>query len=214
LDRSVLVCDLATVSAVIVPPRTRTPEEVVAVLALAAVEGRFPHWVDGVAVLAAFDAREWIQASDVARRHRPALTARDPQRWATVNLDEPTGFVAVLASWHADGHLREQAIGHLAGRRGPVVASALAVRLLDHVPQVREAALRALRPQLCADVVECMLGVLVAAADRRWSPLAIEAVLGALQDAGDLHDTLRRLLTTPDVRLRRWAHTMATSGVC
>src|SRR5215213_6762562 len=191
------------------PFRARSPIEVVAVLARAAVEGRFPHWATGLTVLAAFDGRDWLLADQLARRPHAALTTRDGQLWSAVNLDDPSGFVAVVTSWHADGHLREQAVEVLANRRGPVIASALAVRLLDHVPQVREAALRALRPQLSADVAEPVLGVLVAAEHRHHAPPALTTVLTALDGGGELDEALRTLTAATDPGLRRWAHAEA-----
>lgn len=186
------VCHLAIVNGTR-RPRTRSPEEVVAVLARAAVEGRFPHWVDGFGVLAAFDAREWLLADRLSRRH--AISRRERLLWGSVNLDEPSGFVAVVASWQPDGHLREAAVDVLGTRCGPVVATALAVRLLDDLTHVREAALRALRPQLSArlssEVAGPVLAVLAAAGERQYACEAIEAVLDVLRTGEDADtDTL------------------------
>ena len=175
------VCHLASVNRRIGRTRTCSPERAVAVLARAAVDGRFPHWVDGLSVLAAFDAPEWLLADQLSRPPHLAMTGQERQLWGSVNLDEPSGFVAVVSSWQPDAHLREAAVEALAGRRGPVIASALAVRLLDDVAEVRAAALRALRPQLSAEVAAPVLAVLTAAGDRHHALEAIEAVRGVLR---------------------------------
>ncbi len=182
------MCHLAIVNRLTGRPRTCSPERAVAVLARAAAEGRFPHWVDGLSVLAAFDAGEWLLADQLSRPSSLPMSRKDRQLWGSVNLDEPSGFVAVVTSWQPDAQLRKAAVETLADRRGPVVASALAVRLLDAVPEVREAALRALRPQLSAEVAEPVLAVLTAAGDRQHAAEGIATVRELLrtQEGADL----------------------------
>ncbi|HYY10848.1 MAG TPA: HEAT repeat domain-containing protein, partial [Kineosporiaceae bacterium] len=185
--------------------RPRTPSDVVDILTRAALRGRFPQWANGMAVLAAFDAREWLLHDVLTRNSSAVLTGGRREQWDAANLDEPSGFVAVLASWHVDGYLRERAVEQLAARRGPVVASALAVRLLDHVPQVRAAAFRALRGQLSVEVTERVLAVVVAAQDRHNARDVLAALTEALREDGSFDAGLRQAMASPEVRLRRWA---------
>ena len=103
--------------------------DAVCVLADAAVEGGPPHWADGMQVLAALDAREWIAASDYARSHYAALTGV-LRRWEALDLTEPTGFVAVLASWHANGYIREKAVRHALRVTALAHAAGLALRAM------------------------------------------------------------------------------------
>jgi len=57
------------------------------------------------------------------------------------------------------------------------VVAALALRLLDHVRQVRAAALAALRPQMSGDVVERVLESLVRGEDRHYAPRTMRAAV-------------------------------------
>ncbi|MCE1179006.1 MAG: hypothetical protein LWW86_08260 [Micrococcales bacterium] len=79
-------------------------------------------------------ARQW-------RREGPALGTA--QEWTKEVMNDPTPVCAALASMHADGFVRERAVARLATAEGLLADRALALRLTDHVPAIREAAARA-----------------------------------------------------------------------
>ncbi len=93
--------------------------------------------------LRARSGREWLLLDDLARSWRVSGQApvSGVRGWLGERLDEPTGLIVTVTSWHADGRFRQRATRALAGRRGTLPASALALRCLDHVPQVRTEAL-------------------------------------------------------------------------
>lgn len=85
-------------------------------------------------------------------------------------------LVALVASMHVDGRIRERATRLLAGHRGSVAASAVAVRLLDHVPQVRAVAGEALGGVVDAETTVPALHVALVGRDRLPGRDALAAV--------------------------------------
>jgi hypothetical protein len=97
--------------------------------------------------LSSLSGREWLVLDQAARsyRHPYSTPVSGLRGWLDERLNEHDGFVAAVTSMHVDGRFRERATRALGAVDGPLVATALAVRLLDHVPQVREAAAEALQ---------------------------------------------------------------------
>lgn len=105
------------------------------------------------------------------------------------------------ASMHPDGYLRERASRLLADREESLVARCLALRAVDHVPQVRRVALPALvqRPDPAA------LALLLRMRKRVHGPAALAAY-------GELFDT-RELLGASDPLVRRFAYEQELAGM-
>ncbi|MFF3562220.1 HEAT repeat domain-containing protein [Streptomyces sp. NPDC002574] len=144
------------------------------------------------------DGRSWLLLDEAARPAGHA-TARFP-------LNPAAGWPTdVVTSWHGDGHLRQRATRMLAGHEGRVAVSALAVRLLDHVPQVREEAWRALLPRLDAHHADAVLDVLLAGRERRRAPAAVDRVRDTLLDRHPASELVSSLLRSDRPGVRRWA---------
>ncbi len=122
----------------------------------AALDGGPEDWLEGARILASLDGHTWL-ALDQATRYRQRadhLGLPGTPSWPQVRLDEPTGFVAAMASMHADGRRRERATRVLAANGSDAAGAALAVRLLDWVPQVRTQAWDAIQSLVSADRIE------------------------------------------------------------
>jgi len=127
------------------------------------------EWDRTARVLSVLDARRLLALDTGARTSRqedPAPLGA-PERWAALDLDEPTGLRAAVASLHPDGYLRERAVRHLGRAPAALAARFLALRLLDHVPQVRESAWVAVEAFAGTQHTHATLEVLHAAAARR-----------------------------------------------
>lgn len=103
--------------------------------------------------------------------------------------------VAVVASMHRDGFLRERAVGALASQPGALASRAVAMRAVDHVPEVRERAADALSIRLDIESIPVVFGVLVRLAGRSHGRAALDRYLSAV---GGYDDRLLGLLTTAD----------------
>jgi hypothetical protein len=109
-------------------------------------------WLDSVS------DRELLRIDSCARYYPYDGSALgDARRWTARVLDSPFPVVAVLASMHHNGFVRERAVAVLARSRAPLSDRALAVRVTDHVGVVREAAarevLRRATPEQAARIV-------------------------------------------------------------
>ncbi|WP_275292620.1 hypothetical protein [Amycolatopsis sp. La24] len=88
--------------------------------------------------LASATARELLRIDHYARQARyPVPLLGRASSW---KLKNAAPVVAVLASMHPDGRLREQAVRVLCGLAGALSDRALAIRVADHVEVVREVA--------------------------------------------------------------------------
>ena len=147
-------------------------------LSCAVVEEQEGQWPGLTIVLQELSGRDWLMLDAAARtyRHQQSTPVAGVRGWLGTNLDEPTGFVAAVTSLHADGRFRERAASVLAQKAGPVALAAVAVRLLDHVPQVRIAAENSLVPVLVPDLGERALNVVLSGRDRVHGPRALEIV--------------------------------------
>ena len=158
--------------------------------------------------LVARSGGEWLSLDDNARDSgwEGAIVAGD---WATSKTVDESGLTDLVASWHADGRLRQHATQRLAARSGRLVAAALAVRCLDHVQQVREDALLGVLLQTGDDAVDAVVGVFTAGLARDAAPAALQAYTNQLLATPGGADKLSRHRGHPDRRVRRWAVTTA-----
>lgn len=150
-------------------------------LAVAARDGDAEARSEGLRALNSCDARGWLLLDQVARSMagRGDSPLGGPQGWLSADLTEPTGFVAAVTSLHTDGRVRQRATRVLATLPGRVPVTALAVRLLDHVEQVRDGAAVALLGRLGAEDAAPFLRILLAGRDRRRA--AAEAAWASTQ---------------------------------
>lgn len=157
--------------------------------------------------LAGLDGRAWLQVDQAARwfSHADGTPVSGVLR---PSADDPTGFVAVVASWHVDGRVRERAVQDLATVHTRPATAALTVRLLDHVPQVRARAWQGLRPRLGPDTAGVVLDVLLAGRRRQHADQALAEVRDALLRATPARELLARLAATGTRFVRRWAFTL------
>lgn len=164
-------------------------------------------WVDGARTLALLDGRAWLAVDQAARERSQADGApvSGVRGWLGSTVSEPSGFVGAVTSFHVDGRFRERAVRLLAAAPRALALPALAVRLLDHVPQVRALAWEVLRPLMDVEVAEVVLDVLLAGADRQHARDAFDGVLVALAAADDPGVLVDRMLHSDRRRVRRWA---------
>ena len=164
-------------------------------------------WAAGLAALARLDGRSWLLVDQEARAftYGDGTPASGLRGWMGVTLDEPLGFVAAVTSFHVDGRFRERAVRVLGAMPSAVAAPTLAVRLLDHVPQVRERAWEALRGLVCADTAEAVLDVVLAGANRQHAGAALDEVRAALLDHAPADALVVQLARSTRRRVRRWA---------
>ena len=170
--------------------------ELVAMLVVAA--GRAGGRPEAWSRLAGLAAGDLVRVDDQARtgwgwRGSPW----DPR---PVRLSD--GLDTALASLHPDGRVREQAVQAFAGRGEPSWAALLAVRCVDHVTQVRAAAVDGLVARVSPEDADAAVPVLLAVRGRRHGPEALAAYVDALPNRPG---ALRRLLGSADRRTRRWA---------
>lgn len=113
--------------------------------------------------------------------------------------------VAVLSMTH-DGHRREAAVRQLATRPGVAADRLLALRLGDHVPQVREAAWQALLQRPLTPQVGVVVPVLVALRGRLVAAHALDDYASVVEGRRG-RPAWQDFLDDPDRMTRRWAVT-------
>lgn len=168
------------------------------------------QWQQGAATLAALDGRSWLALDRAARRSSVQGRPVTGGGWQVDQRAELSSFVAAITSLHLDGRIRERAVAVLARHGTPLALAALAVRLVDHVPRVREAAWRGLRPLLDGASCAPVLDVLLAARRRQDGPAALAAVEAVLDGDPDVTERLRRAGTPRAVRRWAWARSRDT----
>lgn len=169
-------------------------------------EAEWPLWAEW---LTERQGRELLQLDDMARRYSPqyAVTVSGTKDWLGPQMADRSGFVATITSWHVDGRIRQRATQFLAGSPSPLRAAALALRSLDHVPQVREDAVLGLTLQTrSTEQLDAAMRVLVAARQRWNAGSALDAYLTQHQLVHSGREALRPLMRSDDRLVRRWAY--------
>ncbi len=148
--------------------------------------------------------RLWIGLDRYARGG--AVTGpRDPVR----QVPRDAGPLSlVLASFDADGRLRQAAVERLAVRGGRYAATALALRTDDWVTVVRERARAALTERLAPEEAVAAVRVLVALRGRARAGEALREYRAALCGP-ERRDSVRLLAADPDPRTRRFGVELA-----
>ncbi|GAA5122471.1 hypothetical protein [Haloechinothrix salitolerans] len=127
------------------------------------------------------------------------------QTWSAVDLEHPDGLAAAAASLHPDGWLRERAVAAMRRSSRRYVVAFLALRTVDHVPNVRDAALSAVLQRTTVAEGAVCLPVLHALSRRRFGLHALHAYSRALFDRNGLQ-AAHALLDSADVATRRAAY--------
>ncbi|WP_203338141.1 hypothetical protein [Nocardioides limicola] len=181
--------------------------ELAADLASKATGGGPDEWRIGATELESLDGRSWLVLDQAARTftHATGTPASGVRGWLSPNVDESTGFVAAVTSLHVDGRFRERATQVLATKRTSIAFSALAVRLLDHVPQVRAAAWASLKPHLDASTAVVVLDIILSGRGRQHAPQALTDIQEALTADLGSEGVVRAFLASSRRNVRRWA---------
>ncbi|WP_406639846.1 hypothetical protein [Amycolatopsis sp. WGS_07] len=153
--------------------------------------------------LASATAREMLRIDYYSRQFRfeePALgQAKD--WWLT----DAVPVVAALASMHQDGHLRERAVRELCGMAGAVSDRALAVRVSDHVPVIRELAEREVLRRTALEQAQQIVPLLQRIVGRGWGSEVFARYLRVLVEAHDEASVWACLRDSEDLEVRRSA---------
>ena len=168
-------------------------------------------WDELRSTLSSLSGREWLVLDQAARsyRHPYSTPVSGLRGWLDERMNEPDGFVAAVTSMHVDGRFRERATRALGGVDGPLAAAALAVRLLDHVPQVREAAADSLRNAAMVEHMERVMDIVLAGRERRFGNDAIELVESRVRAEVGEETLATMLMASPLLRVRRRGVEMA-----
>ncbi|MEN4474701.1 HEAT repeat domain-containing protein [Mycolicibacterium cosmeticum] len=175
----------------------------------AALDGGPEDWLEGARVLSRLSGHAWLVLDQALRWWQLAdyVELVAAPAWLRARVDEPTGFVAAIASMHADGFRRERATRLLAANGSRIAGAALAVRLLDRVPQVRAQAWEAIRSTLGADRIELTLDILLAGRERPHAAEALRVAEEYMLSGEGAAELCRTLMDSDRRRVRRWAYT-------
>ena len=179
-------------------------------LASTALSENAAQWALSRAHLDTLDGRGWLLLDDAARTYSylHGTPISGVRGWSGAGAAEPTGLVAAVTSLHVDGRLRERAVRTLGQHTSSFVVPALAVRLLDHVPQVREAAWHALAPLLTAETAEPALDVILAGRQRHLASAALQQIEHTVLATAPTSALVAELDASASTRVRRWAMTL------
>ncbi|WP_418062182.1 HEAT repeat domain-containing protein [Pimelobacter simplex] len=179
-------------------------------LARAVTHGGASTWASSAASMAALSGRDWLVLDAAARsyRLRSSMPISGARGWLGPSLNEPSACVAAVTSMHVDGRIRERATLALGELPGTLAVTAAAVRLLDHVEQVRVAARQSLaallvsdpRPELAVRALE----VVLAGRDRLQGAGAREAVEDVAADLFEEAGYVQALMAAGPRDVRRY----------
>jgi len=188
-----------------------TPSEARGVLAelIEAAAGSSGAREMGFGRLVALAPVDLVRLDDNARSGWWRGSPWSARRWDQQDLVKDDELSAAVGSMHPDGRVRQQAVKVLSGRPGVLSAALLALRGVDHVPQIRQDALPGLASLTSAEEARAALPVLLAVAGRTHGPDALANYTEALLARQDGERVLRELADSGDRRIRRWAF-----GVC
>lgn len=166
---------------------------------------------DGVAAaetwLSGLTAAQLLRADCVARRW---WGGEDPlgmsRQWTAEVLAGSAPTAAALASMHADGFVRERAVTRLTETAGPSADRALALRVTDHVPTIREAVIRAVLARTTQENAAHIMPVLELADGRRRSGDIRDRYVGRLIEEHGEAAVWSGLRQSPDRNVRRVAY--------
>lgn len=148
---------------------------------------------------------QWLFLDDHARGNAVgSAVVSGLSGWLSPWARDPSGFTAAVASMHPDGRVRQRATQLLVEGRGRLRTAALAVRCLDHVPEVRADALAGLVGHTLPVEAEIALGVLTAAAGRSAAPAVMAHYTEHLL-TDTTADVFPMLRISRNRNVRRWA---------
>lgn len=161
-------------------------------------------------LLDGLDGRAWL-ALDQAARAFDWRTGRAPVSGPVPSLGiARTGaelLTLIAASLHVDGRIRQRAVEALASVDAPLATSALTVRALDHVAQVRGPALEATFARLDLAHAEPILEILIAGRERDSARRMLASAIESLGRRYSVAEIAARLTVSPRRGVRRWAFT-------
>jgi hypothetical protein len=182
----------------------RIPRGHIGVLVDAAKASNSPACGHAESVLGAlWKPRLWLEldAARLGAGEWHADNSRPREAWvAAVERSDVSDLLLVLASTHPDGYLRERATRRLGDRPGRLVSAALALRAVDHVPQVRAVAREALAQRRDAPGATQIIPILLATRERQAASGVLETYTLDLPD-----ETRRALVRSSDRATRRYA---------
>lgn len=179
--------------------------------ARAATGGGDAEWKQCAQQLEELSGKAWLLLDDAARyySYMGEVPVSGVHGWLSESMDEATGFVAAVTSLHADGRIRQRATRVLAHGTGGLRASALALRTIDHVAEVRADAMEGLLLRLDVVVAEPVLALLLAARGRQYAPAALDEVRATLLERVRPSALVHALFASDQRDVRRWAFDVA-----
>ncbi|GAB3813492.1 hypothetical protein GCM10028799_11380 [Kribbella italica] len=158
-------------------------------------------WLD------AASAREMLRIDYYARRFRydgPPLGV--PDQWTAPVLEQPHPVVAVVATMHSSGFVRERAVRALITSGDPSGDRALTVRATDHVSVIRELAAAEVRRRTGLDQADRIVPLLHRIAKRGRGAGLLPEYLRSLVAIHGEPEVWARLRESSDRDLRRSAY--------
>lgn len=174
--------------------------------AAAALQGDLVVLDETASWLTSVTARELLRIDHDARQFRyegPALGRSE--QWTSEVLASPLPVVAVLASMHPDGHVRERAVRSLVTSLDAVSDRALAVRVSDHVGVIREVAVREVLRRRTLDQADRVVPLLRRIEERGRGSEVLALYLHTLVAEHGEANVWARLRNSADHDLRRSA---------
>ncbi len=169
-----------------------------------AAHGSAPDRRLAVERLLAAPPRLWPALDRAARA--AGGTAAEPRRTEPAAHADPLALL--LASFDADGRLRQAAVERFARRSGRCAAAALALRTDDWVPAVRERAVAALLEHTAPEEAAAAVRILTRLGGRDRAAGVLGTYRAALAEP-ERRRTVRRLAAEPDPGARRFGMELA-----